>query len=81
MSALDASGLSFAIAGNAQSAGAGGGTVVVSPDVVAFGSGAHDGWKGARLNGAIVFRKRDHANPQEGDGLRAGDVRCARTSG
>ena len=36
---------------------------------------------GARLNGAIVFRKNDHSNPQAGDGIRAGDFRCARTSG
>ncbi|MFN3310487.1 MAG: DUF6683 family protein [Thermomonas sp.] len=74
-------GMSFAIAGNAYSANAGGGTVAVSPDVVAFRGGAYDGWKGARLNDAIVFRKRDHSNPQAGDGIRAGDFRCARTSG
>jgi hypothetical protein len=74
-------GMSFAIAGHAYSANAGGGTVDVSPDVVAFHGGAYDGWKGARLNGAIVFRKDDHSNPQEGDGIRAGDFRCARTSG
>lgn len=74
-------GMSFAIAGNAYSANAGGGTVAVSPDMVAFRGGAYDGWKGARLNGAIVFRKHDHANPQAGEGIRAGDVRCARTSG
>jgi hypothetical protein len=74
-------GMSFAIAGHAYSATAGGGTVAVSPDVVAFRGGAYDGWKGARLNGAIVFRKTDHANPQAGDGIRAGDFRCARTSG
>ena len=74
-------GMGFAIAGNAYSASAGGGTVAVSPDVVAFRGGAYDGWKGARLNGAIVFRKNDHANPQAGEGIRAGDFRCARTSG
>lgn len=74
-------GMGFAIAGNAYSARAGDGTVDVSPDVVAFRGGAYDGWKGARLNGAIVFRKNDHSNPQAGDGIRAGDFRCARTSG
>jgi hypothetical protein len=74
-------GMSFAIAGHAYSDNAGGGTVAVSPDVVAFHGGAYDGWKGARLNGAIVFRKNGHSNPQAGDGIRAGDFRCARTSG
>jgi hypothetical protein len=74
-------GMSFSIAGNAYSAMAGGGTVAVSPDAVAFRGGAYDGWKGARLNGAIVFRKNDHSNPQAGDGIRAGDFRCTRTSG
>ena len=74
-------GMGFGIAGNAYSASAGGGTVAVSPDVVAFRGGAYDGWKGARLNGAIVFRKNNHANPQAGEGIRAGDFRCARTSG
>lgn len=74
-------GMGFAIAGDTYSANAGGGTVAVSPDVVAFRGGAYDGWKGARLNGAIVFRKNDHSNPQAGDGIRAGDFRCARTSG
>ncbi|MDE2407963.1 MAG: hypothetical protein KGL91_08885 [Xanthomonadaceae bacterium] len=74
-------GMGFAIAGNTYSASAGGGTVAVSPDVVAFRGGAYDGWQGARLNGAIVFRKNDHSNPQAGEGIRAGDFRCARTSG
>jgi hypothetical protein len=74
-------GMGFAIAGNAYSAKAGGGAVDVSPDVVGFRGGAYDGWKGARLNGAIVFRKNDHSNPRAGDGIRAGDFRCARTSG
>lgn len=74
-------GMSFAIAGNAYSASAGGGTVAVSPDVVAFRGDTHDDWKGARLNGAIVFRKHDQSNLQAGDGIRAGDFRCARTSG
>ena len=74
-------GMGFAIAGDAYSANGGGGTVAASPDVVAFRGGAYDGWKGARLNGAIVFRKNDHSNPQAGDGIRAGDFRCARTSG
>jgi hypothetical protein len=74
-------GMSFSIAGNAYSAKAGGGTIEVSPDVIGFRGGAYDGWKGARLNGAIVFRKNDHSNPQAGDGIRAGDFRCARTSG
>jgi hypothetical protein len=74
-------GMGFDIAGNAYSATAGGGTVDVSPDVVGFRGGAYNGWKGARLNGAIVFRKNDHANPRAGEGIRAGDFRCARTSG
>jgi hypothetical protein len=74
-------GMWFAIAGNAYSAKAGNGTVQVSPDAIGFRGGAYDGWKGARLNGAIVFRKNDHSNPQAGDGIRAGDFRCARTSG
>lgn len=74
-------GMGFAIAGHAYSATAGGGTVDVSPDAVAFRGGAYDGWKGARLNGAIVFRKNDHSNPQAGEGIRAGDFRCARTAG
>lgn len=74
-------GMGFGIAGNTYSANAGGGTIEVSPDAIGFRGGAYDGWKGARLNGAIVFRKNDHSNPRAGDGIRAGDFRCARTSG
>ncbi|MBS0226700.1 MAG: hypothetical protein JSS25_10215 [Proteobacteria bacterium] len=69
-------GLWFTISGTTYSATGGGGKIVASADTVSFHGGAYDGWRGARINDAIVFRKDDHSNPRAGDGIRNGDIRC-----
>jgi hypothetical protein len=71
-------GLWFAIAGSDYSASGGGGRIDASPGVVGFHGGAYEGWRGARINDAIVFRKDDHANAQPGESIRNGDIRCGK---
>ena len=74
-------GLWFVISGATYSATGGGGKIAGSADTVGFRGGAYDGWRGARIHDAIVFRNDDHSNPRAGDGIRNGDIRCGRHSG
>ena len=71
-------GLWFTISGATYSATGGGGRISAGADAVGFQGGAYDGWRGARTNDAIVFRKDDHSDPHAGDGIRNGDIRCGR---
>ena len=71
-------GLWFSISGANYSAAGGGGKIAAGADAVGFHGGAYDGWRGARINDAIVFRKDDHSDPRAGDGIRNGDIRCGR---
>jgi hypothetical protein len=71
-------GLWFTISGANYSAAGGGGKIAAGADAVGFHGGAYDGWRGARINDAIVFRKDDHSDPRAGDGIRNGDIRCGR---
>jgi|GEM_PF-601393 len=71
-------GLWFSIGGNSYSANGGDGRIDATAGDVGFHGGPYNGWRGARINNAIVFRKDNHANPQAGEGIRNGDIRCGR---
>ena len=71
-------GLWFSIVGNSYSANGGDGRIDATTGDVGFHGGAYNGWRGARINNAIVFRKDNHSNPQAGEGIRNGDIRCGR---
>ena len=71
-------GLWFVIDGNGYTTAGGGGRIDGGTNVVGFRGGAYDGWKGARVNDAIVFRKEDHSQPLPGETVRNGDIRCGR---
>lgn len=71
-------GLWFSIGGNSYSANGGNGRIDATAGDVGFHGGPYNGWRGARINNAIVFRKDNHSNPQAGEGIRNGDIRCGR---
>ena len=71
-------GLWFVIDGDGYTSAKGGGRIDGGADVVGFRGGAYDGWRGARVNDAIVFRKEDHSQPLPGQTVRNGDIRCGR---
>jgi hypothetical protein len=73
-------GMWFVIDGGRYSTSGAGGAVQLTDEVATFRGGAYDGWRGARRDDAIVFRNNDYVNPRPGEGVKVGDLRCARRS-
>ncbi len=77
MTQYQPTGMWFVIDGDGYSTNGPGGSVRFDAEVVTFTGGGYDGWRGARADDAIVFRK-DHADPRPGESPRFGDLRCGR---
>ncbi|MGV3625662.1 MAG: hypothetical protein ACO1OB_32930 [Archangium sp.] len=77
MTQYQPTGMWFVIDGDAYTSSGPGGSVSADAQVVSFTGGGYDGWRGARMNDAIVFRN-DTANPQPGQGVRFTELRCGR---
>lgn len=72
----------FTISGSSYSSSGGSGNVSVSGSIVAFDGGGYAGWRGTTSTNStgffILFRGKDHANPQPGVGAKSGDYQCYR---
>lgn len=72
----------FTITNGSYDSAGGGGRVRVSSAIVAFDGGAYGGWRGTTSTNStgffILFRGKDHADPQPGVGAKSGDYQCYR---
>ena len=72
----------FTITNGSYTSSGGAGSVSVSSSVVTFTGGGYGGWRGTTSTSStgffILFRGKDHANPQPGVGAKSGDYQCYR---
>jgi hypothetical protein len=72
----------FTITNGSYTSSGGAGGVSVSSAIVTFNGGGYGGWRGTTSTNStgffILFRGKDHANPQPGVGARSGDYQCYR---